>query len=161
ELLPVRMVESYFKEDEDYIFFDEIPNNMNIRIIIQLPTEFANNRIKFVDNITKFLMISCVLLMRNCYLNVLESLFSSPIYFSRLSAIVAVVMKYERGCSKMSLDRNQAIQSSTTTTENKRYRPDSAVYYNRVLVMMGEAKEINTKLEAAETQLDGPIEHFI
>ncbi|CAG8557407.1 2299_t:CDS:2 [Funneliformis mosseae] len=215
ELLPVRMVESYFKEDEDYIFFDEIPNNTDIRIIIQLPTEFANNRIKLVDNTTKFFdellrpfneevsrdnveqLLSKPLLLKLPCLpdlvvdpNVLESLFSSPIYSSRLSAIVAVVMsrnfkegpgkegitmgnidshinilieliqEYARGCSNMSLDRNQAIQSSTTTTENKKYRPDIAVYYNRVLVMMGDAKDINTKLEAAETQLDGYFDYW-
>ncbi|CAG8597926.1 14867_t:CDS:10, partial [Funneliformis mosseae] len=185
ELLPVRMVESYFKEDEDYIFFDEIPNNMNIRIIIRLPTEFANNRIKFVDNTTKFFnellrpfneevsrdnveqLLSKLLLLKlhiNCYCCGCYEYDKEGITMgnidSHINILIEFIQEYERGCSNMSLDRNQAIQSSTTTTENKRYRPDSAVYYNRVLVMMGEAKGINTKLEAAETQLDGYCDYW-
>ncbi|CAI2187715.1 6699_t:CDS:2 [Funneliformis geosporum] len=112
----------------------------------------------------------------------IEQLFS-PIYSSRLSSIVDVVMsrnfredgnegktmgnidchinnlieliqEYAKDSSNMSLDRNQAIQSSTTITENKKDRPNIAVLYNNVLVMMGEAKDINTKLGAKETQLD-------
>ncbi|CAI2180195.1 3388_t:CDS:2 [Funneliformis geosporum] len=215
ELLPVRRVESYFKEDEINVFFDEIPDIMNIRIIIQLPIEFSKKRIKLEDNTTKFfdellrpfdeeinrdnierLFMKPLLLKLPCLpdlvvdSNVLESILSSPIYSSRLSSIVDVVMsrnfregpgkegktmgnidshinnlieliqEYAKDCSNMSLDRNQAIQSSTTTTENKRNRPDIAVYYNNVLVMMGEAKDINTKLGAAETQLDGYFDYW-
>ncbi|POG64620.1 hypothetical protein GLOIN_2v466752 [Rhizophagus irregularis DAOM 181602=DAOM 197198] len=119
------------------------------------------------------------------YTDVIEDTFSSSIYSSRLSLIVGEVMsasfkqisggeartlgnidvhirkiielaqEYEENCSDLDLDRNKTIKSTTTTTEHPRSRPDMTIYYKNVLFMMGEEKDLDDRLEAAERQLDG------
>ncbi|CAB5384955.1 unnamed protein product [Rhizophagus irregularis] len=119
------------------------------------------------------------------YTDVIEDTFSSSIYSSRLSLIVGEVMsasfkqisggeartlgnidvhirkiielaqEYEENCSDLDLDRNKTIKSTTTTTEHPRSRPDMTIYYKNVLFMMGEEKDLDGRLEAAEKQLDG------
>ncbi len=69
--------------------------------------------------------------------------------------MIFILRKYADGCSDLELDRNKTIKSSTTTTENKRDRPDMTIYYKKVLLIMGEEKDLDTKLEEAEMQLDG------
>ncbi|GBC43761.2 kinase-like domain-containing protein [Rhizophagus irregularis DAOM 181602=DAOM 197198] len=119
------------------------------------------------------------------YTDVIEDTFSSSIYSSRLSLIVGEVMsasfkqisggeartlgnidvhirkiielaqEYVENCSDLDLDRSKTINSTTTTTEHPRSRPDMTIYYKNVLFMMGEEKDLDDRLEAAERQLDG------
>nr|CAG8492332.1 397_t:CDS:2 [Entrophospora candida] len=96
----------------------------------------------------------------------LESVYSNPFYVPRISSILVNVMgksfresvggeaytsntinnhimdmiglaqEYALGCSNFNWNRNKVIKPTTTTTENRRVRPDVTIYYNRVLVMM-------------------------
>ncbi|PKK44835.1 hypothetical protein RhiirC2_834914, partial [Rhizophagus irregularis] len=114
------------------------------------------------------------------YTDVIEDIFSSSIYSSRLSLIVGEVMstsfkqisggeartlgnidvhirkiielaqEYEENCSDLDLDRNKTIKSTTTTTELPISRPDMTIYYKNMLFMMGEEKDLDGRLEAAE-----------
>jgi len=68
--------------------------------------------------------------------------------------VIGLVQEYALGCSNLDWNRNKAIKLGTTTTEEKRVRPDVTIYYNRVLVMMGEEKDVKYRLEDAEKDLD-------
>jgi len=122
--------------------------------------------------------------------DVLEDALSSSIYSPRLSQIVGEVMgtsfqqitcdeantmgnidiiikkiiglarEYANNCGYLELNRNRAIKSSSTTTENKRDRPDMTIYYKNVLLIMGEEKDLDTKLDVAEEQLDGYFDYW-
>ncbi|CAI2164607.1 1701_t:CDS:1 [Funneliformis geosporum] len=63
---------------------------------------------------------------------------------------IDLAQEYALGCSNFDWNRTKVIKS-TTTTENKRVRPDVTIYYNRVLV---EVKDVNSRLEDAEKGLD-------
>ncbi|CAB4475977.1 unnamed protein product [Rhizophagus irregularis] len=128
------------------------------------------------------LKLPCVPGLVTGYTDVIEDIFSSSIYSPRLSLIVSEVMgtsfkqisggeattlgninihikkiielaqEYAENCSDLDLDRNK---TSSTTTELPRDRPDMAIYYKNVLFMMGEEKDLDTRLKDAERQLDG------
>jgi hypothetical protein len=124
------------------------------------------------------------------YSDVLEDILSSSIYSSRLSMVVGEVIstsfkqspggeaktsgnidihfkkiielaqEYTDDCSNLELDRNKAIESSTTTTGDKRDQSDMAIYYKNALFIMDEEKDLDTKLEEAERQLDGYFDYW-
>ncbi len=147
-------------------------------------------------NVEQFLLepllrkLPCLPDIATGYSDVLEDIFSSSIYSSRLSMIVGEVMstsfkqspggdaktlgnidihikkiielaqEYADNSSNLELDCNKAIKSSTTATENKRDRPDVTIYYKNVLLIMGEEKDLDTKSEEAERQLDGYFDYW-
>ncbi|CAJ0648590.1 6497_t:CDS:10 [Entrophospora sp. SA101] len=103
----------------------------------------------------------------------LESVYSNPFYVPRISSILVNVMgksfresvggeaytsntinnhimdmidlaqEYALGCSNFDWNHNKVIKPTTTTTENKRVRPDVTIYYNRVLVMIDAEKDLD------------------
>lgn len=124
------------------------------------------------------------------YSDVLEEAYSSSIFSYNLSLIVSEVMRksftqiaggetetlgnidilikkfielakgYADNCSDLELNRNKTIKSSTTTTANRRDRPNMTIYYKNVLLIMGEENDLDTKLEEAENQLDSYFDYW-
>ena len=64
-----------------------------------------------------------------------------------IKKIIELAQEYADNCSDLELNCNKTIKSST---DDRRDRPDMTIYYKNVLLIMGEEKDLDTKLEEAE-----------
>ncbi|CAB4423484.1 unnamed protein product [Rhizophagus irregularis] len=103
----------------------------------------------------------------------LEYAYSSSIYSCELCILVDNVMnkvfrerpgaEFGFGCAKLDVDRhNRTIHAESSTSEKRKKldRPDVTIYYNRVLVMLGEEKALSNDLRVAENDLDGYFSYW-